>query len=622
MKQTNKNLKAPEWDLKSIYPSLKSKEYKDALRDYEKGMDEIDLLFNSANTISEKSKDNFDFPMWLSMYISCADKTGALEESLAAYAYIIYSVNTVNKEYLDNLSRMEELQLRSKKQELIFRSVLKKNMRRLPEFYRRYPEFSDYEFFINEELDELSHQMSDDEENLASDLQRTGGDAWARLHEQLISNLKDKETGKTFNELRSDAYSPEAKTRKDSYKKELFLLEQNRIAFAAALNNLKGETVCLNKRRSWKNAVDRSLYSARMSKKTLSSLIGVIEESLPMWRRYMRFKAEILYNSGAASAGKQKGLSFFDMFAPIPVPSGCSAVDSVFDRLWTFEDARTYIIKEFNSFSKDMGGFAEKAFENNWIDASVRSGKVGGAYCQDFPAQKESRVLSNFTGSFSDVITLVHELGHAYHHSCITENPYLLSSYPMTLAETASTFAETIVKQDVASSAKGADKIRLLEFDLQDSCQILVDILSRYYFEQSVFEKRASEELTADDFCALMRDAQERSYGEGLNENRHEYMWAVKTHYYSTSLDFYNFPYAFGQLFALGLYARYKKEGPDFAKTYRLLLSDTGKMSCEDLCKKAGFDITEKDFWRSGISIYEKEFKELENLFVSKKQQL
>jgi oligoendopeptidase F len=196
----------------------------------------------------------------------------------------------------------------------------------------------------------------------------------------------------------------------------------------------------------------------------------------------------------------------------------------------------------------------------------------------------------------------------------------LFFNYPMTLAETASTFAETIVKQDMIEKSQGSDRMKILDLDLTDASQVLVDILCRFYFEESVFQARKSSELTADDFCRLMQEAQEKSYGNGLNDEktadgknyteRHEYMWAVKSHYYIPELDFYNFPYAFGQLFAAGLYQRAKKEGSDFAKTYEMLLSQTGSMSCEELCLKAGFDITKKDFWKSGIEMYAKEVEE------------
>ena len=197
----------PRWNLDSIYPSLESSEYKNALKEFQNGMDQIDLLFETAEKLDGNSPDNFDFALWLSTFIPVSDKLGALEESLSAYAYLIYSVDTVNKKFLDNMAYIDQLGLRSQKQSLRFRAILKKNLKKLPEFYRRYPQLAEYEFVLNEELDAVSHQMTDAEENLASDLQRTGGDAWERLHEQLISTLKDVQTGKTFNELRNDAYS-------------------------------------------------------------------------------------------------------------------------------------------------------------------------------------------------------------------------------------------------------------------------------------------------------------------------------------------------------------------------------------------------------------------------------
>ena len=258
-----------------------------------------------------------------------------------------------------------------------------------------------------------------------------------------------------------------------------------------------------------------------------------------------------------------------------------------------------------------MGDFAAAAYEKGWIDAEVRPGKVGGAYDEDFPKGHQSRILTNFTGTFSDIITLAHELGHAYHFSCMKNKPAAFFDYPMTLAESASTFAETIVKQDMLKQSSGFDRIKILDLDLTDTAQVLVDILCRFYFERAVFEeKEKGLELNADDFCRLMAEAQEKSYGAGLNSERHEYMWAVKSHYYITDLDFYNFPYAFGQLFASGLYARSLSEGPEFAKTYAEILSNTGSMSCEDLCKKAGFDISDAEFWRNSIQMYRKEVEE------------
>lgn len=607
----------PRWNLDSIFPSINSDEYRQAVADYAAGMDTLENLLDTAKDFTKNHNDNFDFSAWLATYLEAENKVNELAQTLNAYAYVIYSVDTTNTDFLNNISRIEEMGLRAQQQDLAFKSILLSHAKHLDDFYATYPQYAEYKYLLQEAIDETAHQMTNAEEHLAGELQRTGGDAWGRLHEQIISNASDSETGKTFNELRNDAYSAEPAVRKASYQKEIALLKQNEIAIAAALNNLKGETVALNKRRHWEEAIDRALASSRMSRATLDALIGAIEDSLPSWRTYFTAKAQHLRAKGqtasvaAGTSGKDAGLAFYDLFAPMgDAAAGQSQQDSLLSKTWTFSEARDYIIDRYNSFSTEMGDFARNAFDAGWIDAEVRPGKVGGAYDEDFAKGHQSRILSNFTGAFSDIITLAHELGHAYHFSCLKGKPAAFFSYPMTLAETASTFAETIVKQDMISKAGGAEKLQILDLDLQDASQVLVDILCRFYFERSVFAERANGELSAADFCRLMRDAQEKSYGSGLATERHEYMWAVKSHYYSTELDFYNFPYAFGQLFAAGLYARYQKEGASFAKTYAELLSHTGSMSCEDLCRKAGFDITDKAFWQEGIAMYAREVEE------------
>ena len=633
----NKPTNIPDWDLGSIYPDINSEKYKSDLAKLTEGIKTLKALNDQAENPDQKNHLNIQ--NWIADFFKADDILGPLANTLAAYSYSIYSVDTTSKSLLDNLNQVEFLTDQYEIQLNRFSHTVAKNRGILSEFYANFPQYRKYEFSINEMLEDDIHTLSPELEGIIAKLQQTGGRAWDRLHEQLISNLKDPETGKLFNELRNDAYSPDARLRKESWQKEIALLKQNEIAFAASLNNLKGETLSLLEERSWNCAIDRALSSSRMKKETLDALIAAIEESLPQWRKYLKAKAEYLKNHNATAStncGKEKGLAFYDLFAPLDgnttsdgntntagqTENGCNTAtpsatnnraaseESLLSKNWTFEEARDYIIKEFTSFSPVMGDFAKNAFDKNWIDARVHPGKVGGAYCQDFYVQKESRVLSNFTGAFSDIITLAHELGHAFHFFCIKDKDYRNANYPMTLAETASTFAETIVKQDILKTASKEDRIKILELDLQDTCQVLVDILCRFYFERSVFEERQNGELTSEDFCRLMADAQERSYGDGLSAERHEYMWAVKSHYYSVDLDFYNFPYAFGQLFAAGLYSRYKKEGKAFVDIYCNLLSDTGSMSCEDLCFKAGFDITKKDFWKSGIDFYINEIEQ------------
>ena len=603
-----KNIIPPHWSMQQIWKSFSDSEYK-------KSIEKLQLLIKQ---ISYHVKNPIeDFNQFLKIYLSMDNELGSLSESLYAYSYSIYATDTTNTDSLNNMALLEELQVSIADYQLVFRQILKENQTKLSSFFHSFPEYKKYEFILEEEINYFNHQMERKEESIANDLQRFGGDAWSKLHEQIISNMVDKETGKTFNQLRNDAYSPDRNIRKESYYKEIALLEQNQIAISSALNNIKGATISLNKKRNWgdgfEGAINRSLFSSRLSRKSLDALISAIEDSIPMWQEYLFEKAKALNLKD--EKGNSEKCSFYDIFAPLITESSDKEKD------WTYQEAKEFIINKFSEFSSHMGDFVKTAFEENWVDAEIRKGKVGGAFCIDFPLQKVSRVLTNFSGTTSDILTLAHELGHAYHHFCIKDLDYNLCSYPMTLAETASIFSETMVTNSMLKTVNLSEKINLLEMHLSDSCQTLLDILSRFYFEKSVFEERENKELVAEDFCRLMNDAQNKTYGNSLTETKHPYLWAVKTHYYSPSLDFYNFPYAFGQLFALGLYSQYKESPKEFPSQYQELLKNTGSMTCEEVCKLAGFDITKKDFWLSGIKELKLEFEEWKTcLKVTKKE--
>jgi len=578
----------PHWNLSVIYSSINGNDYKKDLKTYETGIDSVKTLLKQP--ISDKN-----FAKTLNLLLTHMNKIKALYASFTSYAYCIYSTDTTNTEYLNNMAFIEEKGLLLKKVQRGFQQFLTVNSRFLPLFYTSYPQHKKYQFLFDEAIFNQQHKMDDKEEAIAEEMELYAKTSWSKLQEQIISNLIDAETKKTFNELRTEAYNKDRNVRKEAYLKEISLLKNAEIPLACALNNLKGTTIALNKRRKWASALDNSCFKSRIHKKTLYALIGAIEDSLPMWRDYMHTKASLL---------GLKELDFYDLFAPLQNKNSTN-------KIWTFEETRDYIIDRYNSFSEDMGKFAQKAFDENWIDAEIKPGKVGGAYDTPFPAQGVSRILSNFNGTFNDVMTLAHELGHAYHDYCVKDLPYSFAEYPMTLAETASIFAETIVINDIISKTTGFEKIQLIEMHLQDCNQVLVDILSRFYFETAVFKEREKGELSASDFCHLMNEAQEKTYGNGLSKTKHPYQWALKSHYYIPDLDFYNYPYAFGQLFAVSLYAHFKKEGPSFALKYKAILQNTGSMSCENVCKNAGFDIETKEFWSLGISSFAKEIEEL-----------
>jgi len=315
-----------------------------------------------------------------------------------------------------------------------------------------------------------------------------------------------------------------------------------------------------------------------------------MKEYLPEFRRYLKKKAEIL--------GYKSGLPFYDMAAPM----------GDVHKEYSYEETRDFIVANFKTFSDELGNYALNAFNENWIDAKMREGKVGGAFCANLHGIKESRIMSNFSRAFTDVTTLAHELGHGFHGHILKDATAMNSDYPMPLAETASIFCETIVMNAALKTADEQETIAIVEHSLQEATAVIVDILSRYIFETELFEKRNEASLSAEQLKDAMTRAQKESYGDGLDpEFLHPYMWACKPHYYEAEMNFYNFPYAFGLLFAKGLYARYLEEGEAFVPKYSALLYETGHNDIKGVLASAGVDSSDINFWRGSLEIIKKD---------------
>ena len=511
----------------------------------------------------------------------------AVYETLGSYTGALYTTDTSNPEYVRAIGHVWSHSEEGSACENHLLCVL---MERKDEISS--PELKDYAYVLAHMIEDGRHRMRIAEERLAVDLARSGSSAFSRLFDALTSSMND--DGRTLTQLRSDAYSPDRNVRKSSYEREKKILHENRTALAAALNGIKGTCMTIEKRQGWSDPLEHSLFISRLSRKAFDALLEALERGLPVFRRYFRAKAALL---------GLDVLEWYDLFAPL------EAGDE--HREYSFADAREIIIRCYSSFSPAMGDFARKAFERRWIDAPAHSGKSGGAYDSAFPLVKESRVFTNFSFDYSSVSTLAHELGHAYHDSLVMSKPSLLSSYPMTLAETASIFAEQIVFREILKESDEREAVRIIETFVSDAAQVCVDILSRFYFEKSLFEKRREGEVSADELSLLMKDAQDRSYGDAVRD-KHELMWAVKSHYYSADFSYYNYPYAFGQLFALSLFSR-SCDDAAFASEYEKLLSITGMCSADDAALSIGCDISDVSFWMEGIELIEKYVERIED---------
>ncbi len=446
------------------------------------------------------------------------------------------------------------------------------------------------------------HLMAPGEEMLASELEITAYSAWSRLHSNMTSQLKvevvlDGESESLpMSVVRGLAYDADRERRKAAHSAELAGWKTVEVPLSAAMNSIKATVNMLSTRRGWVDPLEESLFSSNIDRKTLEAMMTAATEAFPIFRRYLKAKAKAI--------GVEK-LAFYDIFAPL----------SASTEPWEYDRACQFIVEQFGSYSEKLGKFAMRAFSENWVDAEPREGKVDGAYCMSIRGD-ESRILENYKPNFDSVSTLAHELGHAYHNLCLADRTVMQRSTPMTVAETASIFCETIIRKAVLKSGSDQEKLVVLEASLQGACQVVVDISSRYLFEKGVFERRQKRELSAREMCDLMIQAQLDTYGDGLDpEELHPYMWAVKSHYYGRS--FYNYPYMFGLLFALGLYAVYQKDPEPFVANYDDLLSSTGLADAATLGARFGIDITTPDFWRASLDQIKDDVELFESLVES-----
>ncbi|MBQ7344314.1 MAG: M3 family oligoendopeptidase [Clostridia bacterium] len=567
-----------KWNLDILYTGFDTEEFKADL-------ERLEALIPELSNIAD---DHGNMPSgdFLTKYIKTNEELSELVEKLAIYANLRYSANTRDTDAASMLGRIMQMMSATAAPAAVIEKAISE-IENLEEVIDSTPALGEYKYLLLNVKRDSRYLLSDKEETILAKMDLSGASAWGDLQSSLTSGVKVKYEGEdiTLSAVRNLAYSPDADVRRKAFDAEIACYDSIKEAVAFALNSIKLQVLTECELRGYESPLDKSLYQSRMKRETLDALLGAMEEYLPAFRKYMKAKAKALGHVGS--------LPFYDLFAPM----GKS------DKVYSVDDAKNYLLGIFAKFDTELHDMVKCAFENEWIDFFPREGKVGGAFDCGVPSAKQSRVLTNFDGSFSDVVTLAHELGHSFHDRQVFCHSILNQGYSMPVAETASTFNEVLVMETAIADAKDKDeKLALIESQLMDACQIIVDIYSRYLFEASVFQNRPMEFMSADRMCELMTDAQRQAYGDGLDENAlHPYMWLCKGHYYSGGLSFYNYPYAFGGLFARGLYAKYKAEGPAFVDTYKAMLRATSISDVEECAKIAGVDLTDKEFWRQGL---------------------
>lgn len=582
-----------QWDLTILYNGFDDPSFAADMTAFDGTIAEvIDFASNYCDLSAEQL---------LTKHIELETKLTALAEKLIIYANLRYSANTADSEAASMMGvLMGKLSAIAAPSAAINKAIA--SIENIEEIIGQNELLKEHSYHLLSIVKNSKHLLSDAEESLFAEMNISGASAWSDLQSSLTSSLKVDYKGEeiTLSSVRNLAYDPDAEVRRAAYEAELKAYPKVETSVAFALNSIKLQVIGEAARRGYSSPLAKALDNSAMKQETLDALLTAMQEYMPAFRKYLRAKAKAL--------GHEEGLPWYDLFAPM----GKS------DKKFTTEDARDYLLSIFAKFDTELHDMVKEAFDNSWIDFFPREGKVGGAFDCAVHSAGQSRVLTNFDGSFSDVVTLAHELGHSFHDRQVYKNAPLNREYSMPVAETASTFNEVLVMNTAIAECEDKEtKIALIESQLMDATQIIVDIYSRYLFEASVFAFRPTEFLSPERMCELMLDAQRKAYGDGLDEGcMHRYMWLCKGHYYSGGLSFYNYPYAFGGLFARGIYAKYLEEGKPFVETYKKMLRATGTSTVEEAALVCGVDLTDVNFWRAGLaSIAEQidEFCELVN---------
>src|SRR5579884_124568 len=595
----------PRWDVTAYFPSIGSREFASAQEALGADVDRLAALYEQHDVRGGSPRPLDDAA--IAAFETVMDATNSVLESLrllSAYVNSFVTTDAGDEEAAVVASRIQARSARLRALSGRFDAwVASLGADKLIELS---PAAADHAYPLRKAERAAAHQMSEAEEDLYSELALTGSTAWNRLHGDVTSLLTADlaRPGGTVESLpmtvvRGLATEPDAALRRAAYAAELEAWGRVGVQCAAAMNAIKGEANTVNRRRGWADTLEAVLHNNSVDRATLEAMQAAVVESLPDWRRYLRAKAGLL-----GSAGPGGGLPWWDLFAPVGDPDAAAV---------TWEEASATVVETFGGFSPALAGLARRALDESWIDAEARTGKRGGAFCMGTTGA-ESRVLLNFSHTFDSVSTLAHELGHAYHNSTLADRTPMQRATPMALAETASIFCETLLVQALlADTDDDRARLTVLEYDLQGACQVVVDIHSRFLFETEVFSQRAERTLSFTELCGLMTEAQRAAYGDGLDpDHLHPYMWAVKPHYYST--HFYNWPYTFGLLFGLGLYAAYQSDPERFRSGYDDLLSSTGLGDAAGLAGRFGIDVTDQGFWTSSLEVLRARIDQFEEL--------
>jgi oligoendopeptidase F len=597
----------PRWDLESIFPGPDSSDYRATFDTVVRETAALEALFDRAG-VGARS-----FPA------DTTEADGAVAEVIGAYNALLDRAAVVSG-YLYCLTAADVHDEEAQSAASEWR-MLEARLAALAPRFTAWIGALDLEAaasdVVREHLPALhrmraaaAHLMEPGQEALAAALGPTGGAAWLALRDELVGGamatieLDGEERELPLSEIDNLRYHADRDVRRRANEAETTTLRALGIPLAAAINGVKGEQLTLSRLRGWDDPLDQALFDAAIDRPILDALLGAIAETLPDYHRYLRAKARML--------GLQV-LADYDLLAPVGEPMD-----------WPFATARDFIIEQFAAFGQPMGDVADRAFAERWIDAETRPGKDGGAFCVPVGGET-SRVFANYLPVYDGMSTLAHELGHAYHAAAVAragrtplqappEEVTAPLMAPLTLGETASTFCEALVQRAARGRATPAQEVALLDGWLQAVSLNVFKTYSNFLFEREIFATRRERELSPAELESLMAKARHDVSGDAVDpETVNATSWTI-VHLFIDDLMFYNFPYAFGLLFSLGLLAVNEANPEGFAERFDSLLADFGMHEANELAAAFGIDLADPAFWRANLDTFRADVDRFEAL--------
>ncbi len=517
-----------------------------------------------------------------------------------AFVSCLQAQNMADKKATELRGKVTELQAIFQNALTLFDDKLKQLDDSLWEKLLLADELKEIAFVLSERRDRSKEKCSQREEALINSLSVDGYHAWGQFYDVIVKNIripfidkeKEKERLLSAGQAHNKFSDPDRMVRKTVFENWEEAWESQSEYISTVLNHLAGFRLNVYKERGWTDVLYEPLKINRMERKTLDTMWSVISNHKQLFLKYFERKAKLL---------NLDKLSWYDLDAPIGTAN----------TKMSYQEGADFIIEQFGKFGNKLANFAQQAFENRWIEAEDRDGKRPGGFCTSFPLSQQSRIFMTYSGTPSNVSTLAHELGHAFHSYALRDVHPMNKGYAMNVAETASTFAEMIVADASVKEAKTKEeKIALLEDKIQRSTAFFMNIHARFLFETRFYEERKKGIVSKERLNTLMEEAQKEAYCNALADY-HPTFWASKLHFYITGVPFYNFPYTFGYLFSLGIYARSKADSAGFEDKYIALLKDTGSMTVEALAAKhLDVDLTKQSFWEDAVKLCEEDVKD------------